>query len=184
MASTSRTTVAARTVVVPRRKYSTVWSGSAAASDPANITTLTATYQTTVTVGATDTTSITEGLLLEKWQVLTACGTSGTPATPNAANYSKNPIAAGAGTAPGQCISYQVRATNTMATPIQTVVVTDPVPVNTKLWTGCGAPTVTAGTATLSGPSADNATGTISANGGTMAPTSSFTFTFCVKSDE
>lgn len=158
--------------------------GSAAASDPANITTLTGTYQTNVTVSATDTTSITEGLLLEKWQVLTACGTSGTPATPNAANYSKNPIAAGAGTAPGQCISYQIKATNTMATPITAVNVKDPVPVNTKLWTGCGAPTVTAGTATLSGPSTDNATGTILADGGTMAPTTSFTFTFCVKIDE
>lgn len=149
---------------------------SATSASPANVTTLTATYNTTLTVGATDTTSITEGLLLVKEQVSTGCTT--TPA----GGYSINPITASAATAPGQCIGYRITATNTTAQTITSVQVSDTVPANTRLHTACGAPAGSAGV-TMAGTATNGNGGTVTATAASLAPTASFTATFCVRID-
>ncbi|MEJ8837100.1 beta strand repeat-containing protein [Ramlibacter sp. AN1133] len=149
--------------------------GSATSASPADVTTLTATY-TGGTTSATDTTGITDGLLLLKEQVATACG-GGAPAGP----YSSNPIAAGAATAPGQCIGYKITATNTTAQTISNVVLSDTVPANTTLNTGCGSPAASGG-ATIGGTATTTgSTGTVTATAATLGANASFTATFCVQ---
>lgn len=147
---------------------------SATSSSPANVTTLTATYNTTATTSATDTTGITEGLLLLKEQVSTDC------ATAPAGGYSSNPIAQSAATAPGRCIGYRITATNTTAQTITNVQVSDTVPANTLLHTACGAPGGSAGV-TMAGTAANGTGGTVTATAASLAPTASFTATFCVR---
>lgn len=150
---------------------------SATSSNPANVTTLTATYNTTATTSATDTTGITEGLLLLKEQQVANC-TGGAPG----GTYTSNPIAASTATAPGACIGYRITATNTTAQTITNVQVTDTVPANTLLITSCGAPAGSAGV-TMSGTAANGTGGTVTATAATLAPTASFTATFCVQID-
>lgn len=148
---------------------------SATSANPANVTTLTATYNTTATVSATDTTSITEGLLLMKEQVSTGCTT--TPA----GGYSINPIAASAATAPGQCIGYRITATNTTAQTITNVQVSDTIPANTRLHTACGVPAGSGAGVTMGGTATNGTAGTVTATAASLAPTASFTATFCVQ---
>ncbi|RYF14683.1 MAG: DUF11 domain-containing protein [Comamonadaceae bacterium] len=147
---------------------------SATSSNPANVTTLTATYDTSATTSATDTTGITEGLLLLKEQVSTGCSTV------PAGGYSSSAIAASAATAPGACIGYRITATNTTAQTISNVQVSDTVPANTLLHTACGAPAGSAGV-TPGGTAADGTGGTVTATAASLAPTASFTATFCVR---
>lgn len=149
---------------------------SATSANPANVTTLTATYNTTATVSATDTTSITEGLLLMKEQVSAVCNTA--PTT----GYSINPITASAATAPGQCIGYRITATNTTAQTITNVQVSDTIPANTRLHTACGVPAGSSGV-TMGGTATNGTAGTVTATAATLAPTASFTATFCVRID-
>ena len=143
--------------------------------DPANVTTLTATYNTSSTAIATDTTSVTDGLLLTKSQRTINCDGSG------AGTYTTAPITASALTAPGRCLQYQIVAQNTTAASLGSVVISDNIPGSTTLHVSCAAPATTAGT--ISGPSTDGATGTLSVNVGTMTTGASVTFSFCVRID-
>ena len=149
--------------------------GSATGADPANVTTLTATYNTVNTAQATDSTSVTDGLTLLKEQGLpTSCAALGAPA------YSTAAIPAGPATAPGQCIAYRITGTNTTATGITAVFINDNIPGNTRQNNGCGAPATTVGT--ITSPGTGN-TGLISANVGALASGQSVVVTFCVRID-
>ena len=146
---------------------------SAVGTDPANVTTLTATYSS-ASASATDTTSVTDGLVLLKEQRTVGC--DGT----NPGTYSTGSIGAGPGTAPGKCLQYRITATNSTASAISAVVVNDNIPASTHQWNACGAPATTAGTIASPG---DNATGTISASIGGLASLASAQVTFCVRID-
>ena len=148
---------------------------SAVATDPANVTTITVRYNAGgLSASATDTTSVTDGLVLLKEQRTINCDGTG------AGTYTTGAIAASAATAPGKCLQYRITATNTTATGITLVVVNDNIPANTHQWNACGAPATTAGT--ISSPG-DNAIGTISASIGPMASLASAQVTFCVRID-
>ena len=114
---------------------------SATSNSPADVTTLTATYNAGAsTTSATDTTTVSNGLLLSKDQVAVSCAAPGPQS-----GYSTAAIPAGANTAPGQCIAYRITATNTTAAGITNVVLSDNVPANTTRIDTCGAPTATGG---------------------------------------
>jgi trimeric autotransporter adhesin len=154
--------------------------GSATGATPADVTTITGTVAvggvTVATITATDTTSVTDGLLLEKSQQTVGCA-----ATPAVGGYSSAPILASAATAPGQCIAYQIKATNTTAGVITNLNISDIVPANTSLQTTCGAPSLAG--ATIANPSyVSGFTGTVSSGiVATLASTASTTLTFCVR---
>lgn len=151
---------------------------SATSVSPADISTLTATYNGgAATTSATDTTSVTNGLLLNKTQVAGTCA-----AALVAGPYSTAAIPAGASTAPGKCVAYQITATNTSSGSITAVVVSDTVAPNTTLAaTSCAAPTATGG-ATIGGTATtEGSTGTVTATSATLVPSASFQLTFCVK---
>ena len=150
--------------------------GSATGADPANVTTLTATYNAGAsTATATDSTSVTDGLTLLKEQVAVSCAAPG----PHA-GYSTAPIPAGPSTAPGQCIAYRITASNTTATGITAVFVNDNIPGNTRQRTSCGVAATTVGTISAPG---DGNTGVVSANVGALASAQSAVVTFCVRID-
>jgi uncharacterized repeat protein (TIGR01451 family) len=150
----------------------------ATAADPSNVTTLTATYNTTSTATTTDTTSVTDGLLLTKTQRTINCdGTASTPA----GTYSTAPIPASTLTAPGRCLQYQIVGQNTTSGSLNNVVISDVIPANTTLNVS-GTCTVTASTGAVTAP-ASGATGTLSVNVGTMTTGSSVTISFCVRID-
>jgi uncharacterized repeat protein (TIGR01451 family) len=151
--------------------------GSATSADPANVTTLTATYNAGAnTTTATDSTTVTDGLTLLKRQRTIGCGGAGAGA------YQTTAIPAGPLTAPGQCIGYEITATNTTATTVTLVVINDLVPSNTRMQYACGAPATTAGTIAGTTP-ADGATGTVTANVGTLNSLQAAVLTFCVRID-
>ena len=89
--------------------------------------------------------------------------------------------AAHAAPAPGRCLQYQIVAQNTTAASLGSVVISDNIPGATTLHVTCAAPATSAGT--ISGPSTDGATGTLSVNVGTMTTGASVTFSFCVRID-
>jgi hypothetical protein len=159
------------------------------AGSPADLTTLTATYNAgAATAAATDTTTLTAGLKLDKYQQLPG-GTgscSSTPTTtltmgvPNAP-WSNMAIAASANTVPGKCIAYLVVGTNTTGSNITSVAMTDVVPANTILETGCGAPTASVPLTITGGPYVNGFTGTVTASAATVTPGQTFTLQFCVK---
>ena len=148
---------------------------SATGADPANVTTLTARYNAgTASTSATDTTSVTDGLVLTKAQRTINCdGTS--PGV-----YSAAPIPSGPLTAPARCLQYQITGQNTTAANITLVVINDNIPGSTKQINTCGAPATTFGT--ITSPGAGN-TGTISATVGPLTPSQSVVMTFCVQID-
>ena len=148
---------------------------SVTSASPADVSTLTGSY-TGSTASATDTTGITDGLLLVKQQVLVSCSDLTNPHT----GYSTNPIAAGAGTAPGQCISYLITATNTTAAKVTNVQMADTIPANTTRNDGCGAPTGSAGV-TMGGTATNGNIGTVTATIASLNPSASMTASFCVK---
>lgn len=161
------------------------------AGSPPDLTTLTATYNVGASsVAVTDTTSLTNGLKLDKYQQLVpACNpaptTTLTAGVPNAP-WSNMAFAASANTVPGKCIAYVVVGTNTTASNITNINVTDVVPANTSLEAGCGLPAVTGPVAVTGGPYATGFTGTVSAASSPLAttplpPTGIFTLQFCVK---
>ena len=166
----------------------------AMAGSPPNVTTLTATYNAGgSTTSATDTTTLTDGLKLDKYQQLPG-GTGSCVITPTTtltlgvpnAPWSNMAIVASANTVPGKCISYLIVGTNTAAANITNINVTDVIPANTYLATGCGAPTVTGPIALVGGPYVTGFTGTITAQSSPLAstpvpPTGTFTLQFCVK---
>jgi trimeric autotransporter adhesin len=161
-------------------------------SNTPNVTTVTATYTngTSLTVQATDTTTMTAGLRLDKYQQLTACGAPVAAPTFTPSNIAQAPwvntaIAAGPGTAPGQCIAYVIVAVNTTATNINNINISDIVPNNTKFQTACTPVTMTTGPIASVTP-VNNFTGTITAASSPMAstpllPGGRATLQFCVK---
>mgnify|MGYP001179133965 CR=1 FL=1 len=155
--------------------------GSAVGADPANVTTITARYNAgAASAAATDSTSVSDGLVLLKEQVAVNCAT----AAPHV-GYSTAPIPSGPATAPGSCIAYRITATNTTATGITLVVVNDNIPANTTHRFSCGtgaAPGAATTVGTISAP-ADGATGTVSASVGPLASSQSAVVTFCVRID-
>lgn len=151
--------------------------GSAASTDPANVTTITATYNSgAATTSATDSTTVTDGLSLVKRQRTINCDGTGAGA------YQTTAIAAGPLTAPGRCIGYEVTATNTTAASVTLVVINDLVPANTRMNYTCGVPATTVGAIAGTTP-ADGATGTVSANVGTLNSLQAAVLTFCVRID-
>ncbi len=155
--------------------------GSATGADAANITTITATFGVSTT-NATDSTSVTDGLVLTKDQVAVNCAVAG----PHA-GYTTAAIAASPATAPGQCIAYRITGTNSTAGTISNVVISDIVPANTKMHYACSGngattPTITVGSIGA-GSAADNATGTVIANVGPLTSTQSAVLYFCVRID-
>jgi uncharacterized repeat protein (TIGR01451 family) len=160
------------------------------AGSPPDITTVTATYNSGAnTAAASDTTTLTAGLKLDKYQQLpggTGSCTGGSPSVtltsgvPNAP-WSNMAISASANTVPGKCIAYLVVGTNTTGSNITSVNLTDVVPANTILETGCGAPTATAPLSVTGGPYSSGFTGTVSATAATLTPGQTFTLQFCVK---
>jgi len=152
--------------------------GSATASSPADVTTITATYNSAAAnTFATDTTSVTNGLLLSKGQIAGTCA-AGLASGP----FSTSAIAASANTAPGKCVAYQITASNTTTGSITNVVLSDLVPSNTTLEiTNCFAATAT-GSATVGGTATtEGSTGTVTATATTLASSASFNLTFCVR---
>jgi len=150
--------------------------GSATSADPANVTTITATYFGGATTSATDSTTVTDGLSLLKEQRTINCDGTGASAYQTAA------FAAGPLTVPGRCIGYRVTATNTTAAPVTSVVINDLVPANTTMHYPCGAPAVTVGTIAGTTPPT-GATGTVTANVGPLTPLQQAALTFCVRID-
>ncbi len=164
-----------------------------AVGSPPNVTTATVTYNggaNTLTV--TDTTSLSDGLKLAKYQQLPggngSCTT--TPATtltagvPNAP-WSSAALAASASTVPGSCISYLIVGINSATANATNINLSDLVPANTSLELGCGAPTVT-GPIALTGAYPNGFTGTINAQSSPTAATplaqnQTITLQFCVK---
>ncbi len=150
--------------------------GSAVGADPANVTTLTARYNAGASsASATDSTTVSDGLVLVKDQQAVNCATA---APHPAGSFTTAPIAAAA---PGTCIAYRIRATNTTAAGITAVVVNDNIPANTTHRISCGQGAGGAATTvgTISAP-ADGATGTVSATVGPLASTQTAEVTFCV----
>ena len=171
------------TLVLPANSSKTLFvrvfaPGSATAASPADISTLTATYNGgAASVSANDTTSVTNGLLLTKAQVAGSCA-----AALVAGPFSNAAIASGPATAPGKCIAYQVTATNTAPGAITNVVITDIVPANTTLAaTSCAAPTATSGATVGGTATTEGATGNVTATLASLASTASYQLTFCVK---
>jgi uncharacterized repeat protein (TIGR01451 family) len=154
----------------------------ALASDPANVTTLTARFGGGASsVSATDTSLVSGGLVVAKDQQAVACATA---APHPAAGYSAAALPAGPSTAPGQCISYRIQVTNATAVPMTAVVVSDAIPANTTHRTSCGTGAAGAATdvGTVTAP-ANGAAGTVTANVGNLAAGQVATVTFCVRID-
>lgn len=166
----------------------------AMAGSPPNLTTITATFNAgSSTVSASDTTTLTTGLRLDKYQQLPG-GTGSCSITPAAAltmgipnsPWSNATINASVNTVPGKCIAYLIVGTNTGPTNITNINVSDLVPPNTALATTCGAPTPTGPIALGGGPYVTGFTGTIAAQSSPLAttplpPTGTFSLQFCVK---
>lgn len=136
------------------------------------VTTTNGSYTTTAPAPAvaTDTTTVIAGnVTLTKAQALdaTCAGPTGGTTYATATLQAK----------PGQCVLYQVTATNVGSANATSVVVSDATPTFTTL---SSAPATTVGTIAAGAP-AVGGTGTISANVGTLTPGQSAVLTFGVK---
>ena len=164
-------------------------SAPLAAGSPPNLTQTTITYNAGAnTATATDTTTLTAGLKLDKYQQLTSCTatptvtfSAGVPTAP----WTNTAIPAGVNTRPGSCIAYLVVGTNTTGSNITAIVMSDAVPANTALETGCGAPTAT-GPLAITGTYTSGFTGSVAAQSSPLAstpllPSGTATMQFCVK---
>lgn len=150
---------------------------SAVGADPANVTTITARYNAGASsTAATDTTSVTDGLVLTKRQRTISC------AGVTVEVFSTAPIPAGPATAPAQCIQYEIVAQNTTALNITAVTINDNIPANTRQHNACGAPAVAPPGPLVTSPGNGN-TGLISVAVGPLTPGQSSTLTFCVQID-
>ena len=125
----------------------------------------------------TDTVTIVSGdVSLDKQQRLTNCTTGaaegGSTFTPGTVNAT-----------PGQCITYRITALNSGTADADDVIVTDATPTWTTM-TDCGGTcAATVSTGTLSG-FANNSTGTLTGDYGTLVPGGQGIMTFTVKIDE
>lgn len=179
------TLIAAGTTTLPlaanasQRLFVRVFApGSATAASPADVTTLTATYNGGAsTSSVTDTTTVTNGLLLSKTQLAGTCA-----AALVTGPFSNAPIASGPNTAPGKCLAYQVTGTNTTPGALTNVIFSDLVPANTTLAvTSCAAPSATGGATVGGTATTEGSTGTVTASLASLASTASYQLTFCVK---
>jgi trimeric autotransporter adhesin len=158
--------------------FDKVIAPSGAAAGLVNTTTVTATtangtYTSTVPASsaATDSTTVIAGnVTLLKAQRLNATCAAG-----NVGTYSTAVITTGA--VPGACIDYQITVQNLGSADATGVTVSDTTPAFTVL---AIAPTTTVGTITAPTP-AVGAAGSITANIGTLAPSTSAVVTFAVK---
>lgn len=159
-------------------------SAPAAAGSPPNLTQTTVTYNAGLnTATATDTTTLTAGLKLDKYQQLTSCTV--TPSGTLPGSWTNMAIAAGVNTRPGSCIAYLIVGTNTTGSNITAINLSDVVPANTALETGCGAPAAT-GPLAIVGVYVSGFTGSVIAQSSPMAstpllPAGTATMQFCVK---
>jgi uncharacterized repeat protein (TIGR01451 family) len=157
---------------------------TATPADPANVTTLTATNVGPLSV--TDSTTVIGGLQVTvDQQALGAAGCANNNAP--AGSYSTAVIPASPSTAPGACIAYRVTVTNTSAAAITAISLGDAVPANTHMHYACSgngasAPSVTVGSIVGTTP-ADGATGTVTANVGSLNAAQSAVMYFCVQVD-
>lgn len=162
------------------RLFVKVLSPANAAAGDINTSNLTATTTGIAAAVAPDTTTVIVGqVVLAKTQALDAnCdgvadtglfsnAVIGATATPNV------------GAIPGACLMYQVTATNVGVAPVLSVVVNDATPANTTYINTPVAAAVTLGT--LAALPANGATGTITANVGTLTPGQAATLSFSVK---
>jgi trimeric autotransporter adhesin len=164
-----------------------------ATGSPANVTTLTASFNSgSGTASVTDTTTLTDGLRLQKFQQLPA-GNGSCTTVPSAvvsggvpnAPWSATSILPSVSTLPGKCIAYLIVGNNTSTANVTNISVTDLVPANTQLELGCGAPAVT-GPIALVGSYPGGFTGTVTAQSSPsastpLAPAQTFTVQFCVR---
>jgi trimeric autotransporter adhesin len=158
---------------------------------PPNITTITATYAGGPLV-TTDTTTLTEGVSLRKYQQLISCTatpsvTFSSTVTPNIPDAPWTTAAVGAITnpasAPGQCIAYLVVATNVAGSALTSVQISDTVPVGgpATVQTSCGAALATAPGSAPIGAVGAGAVGAISTTAPTLAIGAKFHLRFCVQ---
>ncbi|HAL39635.1 MAG TPA: hypothetical protein DCP03_16630 [Polaromonas sp.] len=160
--------------------FEKVIAPSGAAPGAVNTSTITVTtangsYTTTVPAAAvaTDSTTVIAGnLTLVKAQALdTVCaGPTGSPVYTTAILSAK----------PGQCVLYQITVTNVGSADATTIVVSDGTPSYTKL---SSAPTTSAGSMAAGVPVV-GATGSFSANVGTLSASQSAVVVFGVKIDQ
>jgi uncharacterized repeat protein (TIGR01451 family) len=162
------------------RLFARVFAPAGAPLGQVNLTSVTA---TTANIGytsavpapafATDNTTVLNGQLqITKRQVLDAT----CDGIPDGAYGTAN-ITSGA--VPGACLRYEITVTNVGSVSVTSVVVDDATPANTTYSNAVPAST-TVGTITAP---ADGATGTVSANVGTLAPGASVVITFGVRID-
>ncbi|HQT63827.1 MAG: hypothetical protein B7Z75_02260 [Acidocella sp. 20-57-95] len=155
--------------------FDKVVAPSGATTGALNPTTITVTTTTgTYTVAAPSPSVVTDNTTVISGNI-TLVKTQGLDATcsGSASSYSQGNINA----APGQCIMYQVTATNVGATNATTVVISDSTPTFTTLST---AAAITSPGTISSGPSVGG-TGSISASVATMTPGQSVVLSFGVK---
>jgi trimeric autotransporter adhesin len=140
------------------------------AGSPPNTTTISAAYNGGMsTASANDISTLTGGTLaLDKYQQLIPSCMGGTPAVtvdsfgvPTGA-WTSAPVPASANTAPGRCIAYLVIGSNRTGANITNISITDVVPANSYLVTGCGAPSAV-GPLAIVGTYANGFTGTVTA---------------------
>ena len=147
-------------------------SSSATGADPANLTTITVLYNAGASnASVTDSTSVTDGLVLTK--------TQGTVNCVGGAQVLAQTTGSLPAQLPGTCLKYQITGQNTTAANITAVFINDNVPGNTAVLTTACATTTTVGTIVTPTPS--GFTGTVSANVGTLTPGQSAVLTFCVQ---
>jgi trimeric autotransporter adhesin len=148
------------------------------AGSPPNTTTINATYNGGAsTASANDVTTLTGGTLaLDKYQQLVPSCMGGTPAVTLDASgiptggWTNAAIPAGPNTAPGRCIAYLVLGSNRTGANITNIVLSDLVPPNSYLVTGCGAPSAV-GPIAVTGTYANGFTGTVQAASSPAAST-------------
>jgi trimeric autotransporter adhesin len=148
------------------------------AGSPPNTTTISGTYNGGAnTASANDISTLTGGTLaLDKYQQLIPTCMGGTPAVSLDASgvptgaWTNAAIPAGPNTAPGRCIAYLVLGANRTGANITNISLTDVVPPNSYLVTGCGAPSASGPLAPV-GTYANGFTGTVTAQSSPLATT-------------
>ncbi len=160
-------------------------SAPASAGSPPNTTAFTITYNSGGnSTQATDVTTLSAGLKLDKYQQLVPTCAGGAPSATLPGSWTASAIPAGPNTIPGKCIAYLIVGTNTTASNITSINISDLVPSNTILELGCGAPSATSPLAVTGGPYANGFTGTVQAQSGAspaLLPAGTVSLQFCVK---
>lgn len=153
-----------------------VFAPSGATSGTVDTTTLTATYTGAATATATESTTVIAGnVSLEKKQALDS-DCDGVISDETVTTFAATSINA----LPGQCIRYEITATNIGSADADTIVVSDATPTYTTYHATVAAATTVG---TISAPTADTA-GTVTATVGTLTPSQSAVITFGVRVEQ